>query len=485
MNVIMNQIRCVLLGFLVSFCLKSEIIILKPTGFASFYFNEDDKSFSLKQDVDQRSRVYKLELINKSKANYLEKSDDGKEFTLISDNLSSIHDSSTILDGLVIRTISACFIDQKRGSPKSFHIEITDSFSKFTKSDGSIFGNHIECGYVVEESRKPLFDQDFVSNLDKNQIIAYIYGAKLNSISKKDLVLINESNLKAIDWNICASNCVIISKKFIEGSTINIHEINTLRDCGSRFYTLSSEFESNVEKSEDDGIKNFYRKYAVISLSMAIEYTALIEGIISGNKSGYKNSADKLKSLAQLKLNTFQPIIDRIESVNRSGAKSVVCEFLKVWEIDEKSVSKNSNRSSNQSIIVGRKTIHLNEDEWDLIKSDSEYSVNLSKKTKKVCEKYNQILTVFNIDMTKDRKSGVKLSENIYFEAFRTHLNGITIHLRIDKGSYWILSRQIFETKNENILAVGEYADEVKALSISKQFQDEISSTIYMVNKLF
>ncbi len=481
----MNQIRCVLLVFLIQFCLKSEIIILKPTGFASFNFNREEKSFALKQEADQRSRVYKLELISKSKANYLEKSDDGKEFALISDNLSSIYDSTTILDGVIFRTISVCFIDKDGGSPKSFHIEITDSYSKFTKSDGSIFGNHIECGYVVEESRKPLFDFDIASNLDKNHIIAYVYGAYGSSISKKDLILINESNLKATDWNICASNCVIIARKFLEGAAISKQEINNLRECGSRFYALSSEFNSDFEKSEDDGIKNFFRKYAVISSSMAIEYEDLIKSIASGDKSAYENSSGKLKLLAQLKLNTFQPIIHRLESINRSGAKSAVQEFLKIWGIDEMPVLKNNSRNSNNSIIVGKTTMNLNEDEWEILRSDSEYSVNISKKTKRSFEKYNQIITVFNIEMTKDRKSGVKLSENIYFEAFRTPLNGITIHLRIDKGSYWILSRQTFETKNDSILAVGEYADEAKALSISKQFQDEISSTVYMVNKLF
>jgi hypothetical protein len=481
----MDKIQWVFLWSLIALCLKSETIILKPTNFVSFYFSDKAKTFSLKQDTDHRSRIYKIELINKSKAIYLEKSDDGKEFTLISENSSPIHDSTTILDGVIIRTISVCFLDKNGGSPDSFHIEITDNYSIFTKSDGSIFGNHIECGYVIEEPNKQLSDLELSKNLNKSQIIAYIYGAKIDSISKNDLILVSESNVKTTEWNTCASNCVVISRKFLESSAVGKEEINILKDCGSRFYALSSEFESNAEKSEDVGIRNFFRKYAVLSSWMAIEYTALIESIISGNKSGYQKSSDKLKSLAQLKLNTFQPIINRIESVNRSGAKSAVQEFSKIWGINENSVLKNSSQNLNQFIIVGNQKTQLDQDEWNVLKSDSEYSVNLSKKTKRSNEKYNQIVTVFNIEMTKDRKSGVKLSENIYFEAFRTSLDSLTIQIRIDKGSYWVLSRQVFQTENDELLSPGEYADESKALIISKRFQDEISSSIFMMNKIF
>ena len=321
----------ILLIFALSIYVKSETFILKPTDFASFYFSDKERSFSLQRDTDHRSRVYKVELITKSKANYLEKSDDGNEFTLISDNSSSVHDSTTILNGVIIRTVSVSFYDKDGGSPDSFHIEISDNYSKFTKSDGSIFGNHIECGHVINDTAKHIIDQELIEKLSKLQLAAYIYGARLSSISKGDLVLINESHVKSAEWNTCASNCVIISRKFLESSAVGKEEINILKRCEPRFYALSSELELNVEKSMDDGIKDFFRKYAVVSSWMAVEYSALIQSIISGNKSAYLESSEKLRSLAQLKLSTLKPIKDRIESINRSASKSIAQDFLIDW----------------------------------------------------------------------------------------------------------------------------------------------------------
>lgn len=469
----------------ISLSLKSEVFLLKPASFASFYFDESEKSFSLMKDSDHRKRIYKIDLNGNKKAKYYEKSDDNVEFELISEKANCIYDKTAIINNAIIRTISICFVDNEGGSPDSFHIEITDNYSKFTKSDGSIFGNHIECGFLIEDKKDEIFDINNTKNHEKNKIISYIYGAKNSSINKKDVELISKFNLKVVDWNKSASNCVIISKKFLEGATIGKSEIDVLKECESKFYSLSSEFESYFENSDDDGIKSFFRRYSVISYNIAIGYTKLIESVISGNRNEYQDSSNKLINLAKLKYNTFKPIVDRIENLNKSETESIINEFLNVWSITDKRYSNKKNDINDIELIIGNKKIIIDQNQWDILKSESEYSFNIERRKKSPKEKYNQIVNIFKIEMTKDRKIGSKISDNIYLEAFKTIENSLTIQIRMDKGNYWILSRQTFEVENNNIISVGEYANNSKLTLISKLFQDEISGAIYLINSNF
>jgi hypothetical protein len=144
-----------------------------------------------------------------------------------------------------------------------------------------------------------------------------------------------------------------------------------------------------------------------------------------------------------------------------------------------------SSREKRLKIAVGNRSVEISPLEWEVLKSEFEYSVNLKNNRMLSNEKYNQIVTVFNLEMTRDRKSGTKLSDNIYLESFRTLQDSVTVQIRIDKGSYWILSRQTFSFDNDRILSIGEYADEKKSLLISNMFKNEISNTIYTLNRHF
>jgi hypothetical protein len=470
---------------LIALSLRSETFLLKPARFASFSFNESENKFFLNEDSDHRSRVYKIDINGKSKAKFFEKNDDNKDFILISEKHSSIFDSTTILNGDILRTISICFFNDKGESPDSFHIEITDKYSKFTKSDASIFGNHIECGYLVSDKIEPKFDYQSITKLRKNELFGYAYGAKNISISENDLKLIIESNKKFSQWNNCASNCVVISKNFIESSYVNNDDLIVLKKCGSKFFELSSEFETNIDGCDDDGLKQFFRISSIIYSHSALEYSKLIKSIESGNKPEYQESSSKLRHLAILKYNKFKHFIDRLKLINESGVNAELQDFFRIWGASKYEDSKTTNNNSAVKINIGDKVVAINENDWEVLKQESEYSVNLSKKYKRANEKYNQIVTIFNIEMTKDRKSGIKLSDNIYFEAFKTGIEEITINIRIDKGLYWVLSRQTFSSDNDQILSTGEYADESKALLLAKKFDDEISNTIFIVNKFF
>ena len=58
---------------------------------------------------------------------------------------------------------------------------------------------------------------------------------------------------------------------------------------------------------------------------------------------------------------------------------------------------------------------------------------------------YKQIITVFLIPMTDDRKRE-EIAKNEYFESFVLRANSITVQIRIDKGDYWVMSRETYNT---------------------------------------
>jgi hypothetical protein len=484
-NQIMQKLFNGLILFLFSFKLNSETFYLQPTKFAFFKFSRSDNTFSIEEDTDHRSRTYKIDIISKTKATYSEKNDTEPEYQLISDNAIQINDITIASVGEVIRIISICFLDKNGGNPRFFNLELADDFSRFTKSNGSSYGNFLTSGNIIESKPKSILDGNELKRLSKNEIYAYIYDAESKSISDNDIKIIKESNLRSIEWNSAASNCVVIAKRFVEGNVITRSEKLSLEKSEAILDLIAEEYRSYDNRIEDAGVKLFFRKYEAISSKMSRSYSGLIRSILSGESLDYAHSSILLKEEAETKYKTFKPFLERLKSVSESGVKNELQDFFRAWGVSKNEDLKSINNNSAVKINIGNKIVNLNESDWEILKQESEYSVNLSKKVKQKNEKYNQIVTIFNIEMTKDRKSGIKLSDNIYFEAFKTGLGGITIRIRIDKGSYWILSRQTFISNNDNVLSDSEYADESKALLLARKFDDEISNTVFMINKNF
>ncbi len=130
-------------------CNASEIILLKPTGFGFFFFSEAGRSFSLKEDRDHRSRIYKIEIFSPTKAHFYEQSDGGN-YSLISDRCLQVGDDSYQLPGEKKRRTLSISFTSETGRARHFLIDISDTYSKFTSSLGDRFGDHIECGYVID-----------------------------------------------------------------------------------------------------------------------------------------------------------------------------------------------------------------------------------------------------------------------------------------------------------------------------------------------
>ncbi|MDP2642511.1 MAG: hypothetical protein Q8P62_01565 [Candidatus Peregrinibacteria bacterium] len=139
----------------------------------------------------------------------------------------------------------------------------------------------------------------------------------------------------------------------------------------------------------------------------------------------------------------------------------------------------------NYSISINGKNIVVSQDKWKFVEpfEPSLYSKNYSAINKRDGHEFEQMITVFLQKMTDDRKIGEKITNSEYIEAFVVHPNSVTVQIRIDKGDYWVMSRETFESKNN-------YPDQTDVsysdlLLNFEDMQNRIDNTKYILNNEF
>jgi hypothetical protein len=78
------------------------------------------------------------------------------------------------------------------------------------------------------------------------------------------------------------------------------------------------------------------------------------------------------------------------------------------------------------------------------MKNEFEWAVNFEQVKREPRQEFARVVTIFKLPMSVDRRLGTKLSANEYLELFAIHSGSITVQVRIDKGSYWVLSRDTY-----------------------------------------
>lgn len=149
--------------------------------------------------------------------------------------------------------------------------------------------------------------------------------------------------------------------------------------------------------------------------------------------------------------------------------------------------------TTDYSIRVAGKTIRLARSDWKQMENPTDYAENFESLSQKPRREY-QLVTVFKLPMSIDRRLGVRISRNEYLEAFVTEPRAVTIQLRLDRGAYWVLSREKFRVDPAEVLhsmraklnSLSAHLTEEETLWVfSSLLQAEIDSTRYMVLRLF
>ena len=135
------------------------------------------------------------------------------------------------------------------------------------------------------------------------------------------------------------------------------------------------------------------------------------------------------------------------------------------------------------------RTIRLARADWTAMTNDYAWAENFAAIRKGSREALEQIVTVFKLPMTEDRRSGEMISLNEYVEMFVVHTGMLTVQVRVDKGSYWVMSRQTFAAPS-SVLGVDTTTlqHELSALEFVRArwaFQSELDTTRYLLQSQF
>ena len=105
---------------------------------------------------------------------------------------------------------------------------------------------------------------------------------------------------------------------------------------------------------------------------------------------------------------------------------------------------KDVSQENQFKVIVTGRTIGIPSTDWTPLKNSEEFAVNFEAKAKQESEAWHQIVTIFKIPMAERDRQAVESAPLEYAEFFIVHPGHVTLQLRVDKGGYWLLSRQTF-----------------------------------------
>lgn len=124
--------------------------------------------------------------------------------------------------------------------------------------------------------------------------------------------------------------------------------------------------------------------------------------------------------------------------------------------------------------------------EWSPLRNAATYATNFEKKHRGSREAYNQIVTIYNLPMTADRRLGKEISKGEYVEVFKTgDARLVTVRIRLDRGSFWLMSRQTFHITEPSLVAHDPELGDDERQSFIFALQDEIDETRYLLRNKF
>jgi hypothetical protein len=137
---------------------------------------------------------------------------------------------------------------------------------------------------------------------------------------------------------------------------------------------------------------------------------------------------------------------------------------------------------SDYVIRTKNKLINISKSNWEFLGQNYLYSKSYQSKNKLEEHKFPQIITVFLIKMTDKRKSE-EIVKNEYFDSWVNHPNSIIVRIRIDKGDYWVLSRETY-LMEENYPSQTDFSYSEVLVNFNG-IEDMIDRTRFILNKDF
>lgn len=145
--------------------------------------------------------------------------------------------------------------------------------------------------------------------------------------------------------------------------------------------------------------------------------------------------------------------------------------------------------ASDITIEAPGKKISLSSEEWEKLADPAGFAKNVSERKLEPSHKFSRVVTVFLNLLTEDRYSGMlKISEHEYIEVFVVHPGFITAEVVVDKGTYWVLSRETYLPKKQTLVNISQYKpvlNQSDTKSLWLVYQQEIDETRYLLSQKF
>ena len=136
-------------------------------------------------------------------------------------------------------------------------------------------------------------------------------------------------------------------------------------------------------------------------------------------------------------------------------------------------------------------TVELAAGDWKPMQNPESFADNFEAKLKGDSGEFPQeyqVLTVYKLPMSPGDRIGVKVTEQEYVEFFVVSTGYITFQIRLDKGQYWVSSRQSFKA---DALLDGFAAEYKPSLSNEQNktlleiLDVEVKKTRYQLQQIF
>lgn len=142
---------------------------------------------------------------------------------------------------------------------------------------------------------------------------------------------------------------------------------------------------------------------------------------------------------------------------------------------------------STHEVQIGSTSVEIPSDQWRPAKNSEPYADNFEARALRSGQVFPQMLTIYKIPMSDDRRSGIRVSDREFAEFFVVHPGKVTVQIQTDKGKYWILSRETFEAKRALPVNVSEYSPfltDEQQKGLWSAYQDEVDATRALINGL-
>jgi len=144
--------------------------------------------------------------------------------------------------------------------------------------------------------------------------------------------------------------------------------------------------------------------------------------------------------------------------------------------------------ASDYIVSVPSRTIRLARADWTAMTNDYGWAENFEEIRKGPREEFERVVAVFKLPMTEDRRIGEMISLNEYVEMFVVNTGVLAVQVRLDKGSYWVMSRQTFTAPSVPRVDTARLQHDLSALefaSAREAFQSELDTTRYLLQSTF